>query len=80
MVAVVRTLGACLGGVGCGGARRVQGRQEQATRWVAVKSRTTGKFRSLVRVDLNWRAVGLMEGKTMLWFWVGLHGECEALQ
>ena len=32
-----------------------------------------------VRVDLNWRAVGVLEGDTLLWFWVGPHGEYEAL-
>ena len=32
-----------------------------------------------VRVDLNWRAVGVLQGETLLWFWVGPHGEYEAL-
>ena len=32
-----------------------------------------------VRVDLNWRAVGTLEGDTMLWFWLGPHNEYEAL-
>jgi hypothetical protein len=32
-----------------------------------------------VRVDLNWRAVGVLEGETVLWFWVGPHSEYEAL-
>ena len=32
-----------------------------------------------VRVDLNWRAVGVLQGDTLLWFWVGPHGEYEAL-
>ena len=31
------------------------------------------------RVDLDWRAVGVLEGDTMLWFWVGPHREYEAL-
>jgi hypothetical protein len=32
-----------------------------------------------VRVDLNWRAVGVLDGETVLWFWVGPHSEYEAL-
>ena len=32
-----------------------------------------------VRVDLNWRAVGVLQDETLLWFWVGPHGEYEAL-
>lgn len=32
-----------------------------------------------VRVDLDWRAVGVLEGETLLWFWVGPHNEYEAL-
>ena len=31
-----------------------------------------------VRVDLNWRAVGVLEGETMLWFWVGPLGKYES--
>ena len=31
------------------------------------------------RVDLNWRALGLLEGQTVVWFWVGPHPEYEAL-
>ena len=31
------------------------------------------------RVDLDWRAVGVLKGDTMLWFWVGPHREYEAL-
>lgn len=32
-----------------------------------------------VRVDLDWRAVGVMEGDMVLWFWVGPHDEYEKL-
>lgn len=32
-----------------------------------------------VRVDLDWRAVGLLDGDTLIWFWVGPHAEYEAL-
>lgn len=31
------------------------------------------------RVDLDWRAVGVLEGKTLVWFWVGPHPQYEAL-
>ena len=32
-----------------------------------------------VRVDLDWRAVGLLEDDVMIWFWVGSHRHYEAL-
>jgi hypothetical protein len=32
-----------------------------------------------VRIDLNWRAVGMLRGGTMIWFWVGPHSEYEKL-
>ncbi len=28
-----------------------------------------------VRVDLNWRAVGVMKGDTVIWFFVGPHAD-----
>jgi hypothetical protein len=31
------------------------------------------------RVDFDWRALGLMEGDAMIWFWVGPHSEYERL-
>ena len=31
------------------------------------------------RVDLDWRALGTLEGDTVLWFWVGSHDEYIAL-
>ena len=31
------------------------------------------------RVDLDWRAVGILEGDTLVWFWVGPHSLYEAL-
>lgn len=31
------------------------------------------------RVDLDWRAVGVLKDDTMVWFWVGSHREYEAL-
>lgn len=31
------------------------------------------------RVDLDWRAVGVLRGDTMVWFWVGPHRDYEKL-
>ncbi|EQD48376.1 hypothetical protein B1A_12533 [mine drainage metagenome] len=32
-----------------------------------------------VRVDLDWRAVGVLEQGTLIWFWIGPHTLYEAL-
>lgn len=32
-----------------------------------------------VRIDLGCRAVGILEGDTLIWFWIGSHPEYEAL-
>lgn len=31
------------------------------------------------RVDLDWRAHGVLDDDTIVWFWVGLHDEYDAL-
>ena len=31
------------------------------------------------RVDLDWRAVGILENDTVIWFWIGSHQQYEAL-
>jgi len=31
------------------------------------------------RVDLDWRAVGVLKNDTVVWFWVGAHEHYEAL-
>ena len=31
------------------------------------------------RVTLNYRAVGIREGDTIIWFWIGSHAEYERL-
>jgi hypothetical protein len=31
------------------------------------------------RVDLDWRAVGIIQADTVVWFWVGSHQHYEAL-
>jgi len=32
-----------------------------------------------VRIDLDWRALGVLEQGTMVWFWLGRHSEYEKL-
>lgn len=32
-----------------------------------------------VRVGLGWRALGLLEGDTITWFWIGSHAEYDKL-
>ena len=32
-----------------------------------------------VRIDLNWRAMGVLREDTVIWFWIGPHSEYEKL-
>ena len=32
-----------------------------------------------VRVGIGWRALGLKQGDTLLWFWIGSHAEYDRL-
>lgn len=32
-----------------------------------------------VRIDIDWRAVGIMQGDTVIWFWIGSHQDYERL-
>jgi len=32
-----------------------------------------------VRVGLGYRALGVMEGSIVVWFWIGSHAECNRL-
>jgi hypothetical protein len=32
-----------------------------------------------VRIDLDWRAVGVLKEGAMVWFWIGSHSEYEKL-
>jgi hypothetical protein len=32
-----------------------------------------------IRVGLGWRALGLMESDTVLWFWIGSHAQYDRL-
>ncbi|HBI42068.1 MAG TPA: hypothetical protein DDY78_04305 [Planctomycetales bacterium] len=31
------------------------------------------------RVGIGYRAVGAMDGDTMIWFWIGSHADCDKL-
>ena len=32
-----------------------------------------------VRIDLDWRAVGILNGDAVVWFWIGSHGDYDKL-
>jgi hypothetical protein len=32
-----------------------------------------------VRIGMRWRAIGVLEGDTMTWFWIGSHDDYERL-
>jgi len=32
-----------------------------------------------VRIGLGYRALGVMDGSTIVWFWIGSHAECDHL-
>lgn len=32
-----------------------------------------------VRIDIDWRAVGVVNGDHMVWFWIGSHADYERL-
>lgn len=32
-----------------------------------------------VRIGLGYRALGIMEGSSVVWFWIGSHAECDRL-
>lgn len=32
-----------------------------------------------VRIDLDWRAVGMLDGDHVVWFWIGAHADYEKL-
>ncbi|OQY47001.1 MAG: hypothetical protein B6240_06490, partial [Desulfobacteraceae bacterium 4572_87] len=44
----------------------------------SLRFKKTGTVGS-VRVDPNYRTLGLMEDETMYWFWIGAHDEYERL-
>jgi hypothetical protein len=32
-----------------------------------------------VRIGIGWRAVGVKEGETIIWYWIGSHGDYDRL-
>lgn len=32
-----------------------------------------------VRIDLDWRALGVLKGDVVVWFWIGSHAEYERM-
>ena len=32
-----------------------------------------------VRIDVDWRAVGILDGDVVVWFWIGPHADYEQL-
>jgi hypothetical protein len=32
-----------------------------------------------VRIDIDWRALGLLEGDIVVWFWVGSHADYDQM-
>jgi mRNA-degrading endonuclease RelE of RelBE toxin-antitoxin system len=32
-----------------------------------------------VRIGLSWRALGIKEGETMIWFWIGSHADYDKI-
>ena len=32
-----------------------------------------------VRIALGWRAIGILQGEEMIWFWIGSHAEYDKL-
>ena len=55
--------------------------------WIDNPSHPPIKFKKVhdtepiysARVDLDWRALGVLEAGTVVWFWVGPHDEYDAL-
>ena len=65
-------------------------RQRQIKRsntWLENPSHPSIRFKKVhdvqpiysARVDLDWRALGILEKDTVVWFWVGPHHEYDAL-
>ena len=46
-----------------------------------LRFKLVGKRRSVysVRINNSYRALGLLEGDTIYWFWIGIHDEYERL-
>ena len=65
---------------------RVQARRAYRL-WRADPSHPSVQFKRVhgrepvfsARVGIGWRALGLLEGNTVSWFWIGSHAEYDAL-
>lgn len=66
----------------------VRRRAQRAYRLFRTDSRHPGlRFKKVdeesnvysVRIGLGYRALGVVEGSTVVWFWIGSHAECDRL-
>lgn len=66
----------------------VQGKAKVAYRlWAENPGHPSLRFKKVhntlpvysVRIDLDWRAVGVLKEGAVIWFWIGPHGEYERL-
>jgi len=61
--------------------------KEAYKRWIENPSHPALRFKSVhpsepvfsVRVSLHYRALGVQEGESMIWFWIGSHGDYDRL-
>ena len=47
----------------------------------ALRFKQVGSNRPIysARITRGWRALGVLEGDTLIWFWIGSHGDYEHL-
>lgn len=66
----------------------IQGKAQAAYRlWAENPAHPSLRFKKVhdtlpiysVRIDLDWRAVGILKDGTMVWFWIGPHSSYERL-
>jgi len=56
-------------------------------RWLRDPAHPGLRFRRLntknpvysIRIACNWRALGVRDGDTIVWFWIGNHGDYDAM-
>jgi hypothetical protein len=67
---------------------RIQAKAHAAYRlWSENPSHPSLRFKKVhdklpiysVRIDIDWRSVGVLQDNVMIWFWIGPHGEYEKL-
>ena len=59
-------------------ARRVYRLWKENPRHPSLRFKKTGAVWS-IRIDPDYRALGLMENDTLYWFWIGTHDDYERL-